>query len=84
MAGTEHGISAFFPACHDAASIGSVVAAAFAVLPECTSDFEIIVVNDGSSDGTAAVLAGLGPKYGERFRIAIGSGSSPGSYWPSV
>src|SRR5262249_34540740 len=33
------------------------------VLPQITNDYEVIVVNDGSSDGTAAVLDGLAYKF---------------------
>ena len=50
------GISVFFPAYNDEASIAGLVGEALAVLPGLTDDFEVIVVNDGSLDGTAAVL----------------------------
>ena len=55
------GISVFFPAYNDAATIGALVTAALDVLPAFTDDFEVIVVNDGSTDATQAqleVLAG--------------------------
>ncbi len=50
------GISVFFPAFNDEGSIGGLVADALAVLPALAEDYEVIVVNDGSSDGTAALL----------------------------
>jgi len=52
-------ISVFFPAYNDAAAIGALVATALAVLPTLTADYEVLVVNDGSTDATAAVLAEL-------------------------
>ena len=53
------GISVFFPAYNDEGSIAKLVHEAFAALPQLADDYEVIVVNDGSRDGTAAVLDGL-------------------------
>lgn len=49
-------ISAFFPAYNDENSISALVENVAAILQQITRDYEVIVVNDGSSDGTAAVL----------------------------
>ncbi|MBI4455651.1 MAG: glycosyltransferase family 2 protein [Acidobacteria bacterium] len=52
-------ISAFFPAYNDAQTIGSLVRTNAQIFRELQANFEIIVVNDGSQDDTAAVLENL-------------------------
>ena len=59
----------FFPAYNDAPSIAKLVDKAFAVLRERASDFEVIVVNDGSGDNTAQVLTDLEARHGAAFRV---------------
>lgn len=54
---TDRSVTVFFPAFNDAQSIGSLVTNALAVLPTLVRDYEVIVVNDGSTDATAGVLA---------------------------
>ena len=49
-------LSVFFPAYNDAGTIALMVEKALALLPRFTADYEVLVVNDGSSDGTAAIL----------------------------
>lgn len=56
-------ISAFFPAYNDAGTIASMVVTADRTLREITADYEVIVVNDGSPDHTAEVLADLQKRY---------------------
>lgn len=63
------GISAFFPAYNDAPSLPGLLRRAFAALEQATDDFEVIVVNDGSRDDTAAVLERLRQELGPRLRI---------------
>lgn len=53
---TSGSISVFFPAFNDEASIPALVQHALEILPAVCDDYEVIVVNDGSTDGTAAAL----------------------------
>jgi dTDP-4-amino-4,6-dideoxygalactose transaminase len=52
-------LSVFFPAYNDQDSIASLVKKTMQLIPQITDDFEVIVVNDGSTDGTAKVLRAL-------------------------
>jgi len=56
-------ISALFPAYNDVGSIGKIVHTMARLLPELTGDFEIVVVDDGSSDGTGPLLDSLTQDY---------------------
>lgn len=58
--GPRFGISAVLPAFNEAANLPSVVPRVATALKDCTPDHEILVVDDGSSDGTPALLDGLG------------------------
>lgn len=52
-------ISVFFPCYNDAQTIGQLVLSAGSTLAQITHDYEVIVVDDGSWDTSAAVLAAL-------------------------
>lgn len=65
----SYGVSVFFPAYNDAPSLPTLIGKTFAVLEEYVTDFEVIVVNDGSADNTAEVLRNLATHYGPRMRI---------------
>jgi len=58
-------VSAFFPCYNDALSIGKMVRDVRESLVDAVSDFEIIVVNDGSSDNSLQVLQELQKEIGE-------------------
>jgi glycosyltransferase involved in cell wall biosynthesis len=62
-------LSVFFPAYNDAPSLPGLVAKTFAVLEAHAGDWEVIVVNDGSADDSAAVLERLQEEYGPRLRV---------------
>jgi glycosyltransferase involved in cell wall biosynthesis len=56
---TVESVSAFFPCYNDEATIGTMVEATASTLDRVGADGEIIVVNDGSSDGSERVLKRL-------------------------
>jgi glycosyltransferase involved in cell wall biosynthesis len=58
-------LSVVFPAYNDGGTIASMVAAASIACRQVTDDFEIIVVNDGSSDYTADMLQEMQVRYPE-------------------
>lgn len=59
----NRGISVFFPAYNDGGTIASMVLSAILVLQSLTDDYEVIVVNDGSSDYTKDILDELEKRY---------------------
>ena len=58
-------ISAFFPAYNDGGTIASMVISVITTLRTLTDDYEVIVVNDGSSDYTKDILNELERQYPE-------------------
>jgi glycosyltransferase involved in cell wall biosynthesis len=63
------GLSVFFPAYNDGGTIASLVITAVKVAGSITADFEVIVVNDGSSDDTPHILDELARIYPAHVRI---------------
>ena len=56
-------ISAFFPCCNDEATIASMVRLAFGAIESVGADGEVIVIDDGSADGSPHVLKELADVY---------------------
>jgi glycosyltransferase involved in cell wall biosynthesis len=61
-------ISAFFPAYNDGGTIGSLVVTALSTLADLTDDYEVLVVENGSTDYTVEVLQELEKQY-DHFRL---------------
>ena len=57
------GLSVFFPAYNDSGTIASMVIRAVKAASELTSDYEVIVVNDGSVDATAEIADEIAQTY---------------------
>jgi glycosyltransferase involved in cell wall biosynthesis len=72
-------ISAVFPAYNDAGTIASMVAAADIALRQVTKDYEIVVVNDGSSDYTSLILEEISARYAQLRVITHSSNQGYGA-----
>ena len=57
------GLSVFFPAYNDSGTIASMVIRAVQAAAEVTSDYEVIVIDDGSVDATAQIADELARTY---------------------
>ncbi len=56
-------LSVFFPCYNEEGNIERVVGQALEVLPQISEDYEIIMVNDGSQDATAAIADRLAAEH---------------------
>lgn len=56
-------LSAFYPSLNDSKILPYLIYRTYQVLPKITKDFEVIVINDGSTDDTYEVLEHLKKMY---------------------
>lgn len=62
-------VSLFFPVYNDAATVRAVAERGLAVLGECSSRFEIIIVDDGSRDGSGAIADALAREHPDAIHV---------------
>jgi glycosyltransferase involved in cell wall biosynthesis len=62
-------LSVFFPAYNDSGTIASLVISAVKTAATLTSDYEVLVINDGSHDDTPRILDELARMYPRHVRI---------------
>lgn len=66
----QHSISAFFPCYNDGGTIASMVSLMDLTLRKLTDDYEITVIDDGSSDHSREILKELEDKY-DRLKVIL-------------
>ena len=59
----KNSISIFFPCYNDAGSIANLIDDAFQLLKSLVTDYEVIVIDDGSKDASRRILRKLAKKY---------------------
>ena len=70
MSGPDHknSISVFFPVFNDQGTIAALVKNALSVLPLFTDEYEVVLINDGSTDESGAIANELA-RNSEHVRV---------------
>jgi len=66
----KNSITVFFPCYNDAKTIGKLVRDSFKLLRKISKDYEVIVVDDGSTDSSREILKSLAKRY-KRLRLVF-------------
>ena len=69
-------LSCFFPAFNEEANIGPLLDEAVRQLPRFGQTFEIVVVDDGSTDDSRAIIGNYGSRVIPVFKANGGQGSA--------
>src|ERR1041385_7520698 len=62
-------LTVFFPVFNDALALPDLLERTFATLRENVAEYEVIVINDGSTDETGLVLDSLSKRYAPHLRV---------------
>jgi glycosyltransferase involved in cell wall biosynthesis len=63
------GLTVFYPCYNDGGTIATMIVRAMQVAPSVAADFEVLVINDGSQDDSAAILEEMQRLYPVRLRV---------------
>lgn len=66
---TAPSISVVIPAYNEESSVANVLAECLVALPRCTGDFDVTVIDDGSTDSTAAAVETIMAKHRDTVRL---------------
>ena len=95
MASRLNSLSIFFPVFNESANLGELIPAAIRIGKACAREFEIIIVNDGSTDETVSIVKnfqGIYPElklvehaenlgYGQALRSGIVAATKEWVFW---